>query len=225
MKWLFIFALGMLISCSRQSLLPTGFVYLDEFIPGVVTEPRYFSSNNFVGDTIDGYKAPRVICTKEAAVALRQVQQDLSRHGFGLKIFDAYRPQQGVDHFVRWGKDLSDTLMKAQYYPEEPKDSLFVRGYIATRSGHSRGSTIDLTLIHLGDENKGEELDMGTPWDYFGARSWPSSDAVSAEQKGNRMLLQNVMKKHGFHPLKEEWWHFTLEKEPYPETYFDFPIQ
>lgn len=209
---------------NQDSKLPEGFVYLDDYIPDIAVDLRYYSNNNFVGDTVDGYQTVKCIISLKAAEALRKVNDELNAKGFGIKVFDAYRPQQAVDHFVRWAKDLSDTLMKSVYYPEVDKSELFDKGYIAEKSGHSRGSTIDLTLIYLQGDNKGKELDMGTGWDFFGPKSWPSSDAVTEVQKEHRMLLQSVMVKHGFKPLKEEWWHFTLENEPFPETYFNFPV-
>lgn len=205
--------------------LPKGFVYLEKYVPNLLVDLRYYSSNNFVGDTIDGYLAQKCIISKKAAKALRKVQADLHPMGLGIKVFDAYRPQRAVDHFVRWAEELGDTLMKPVYYPKVDKSQLFEKGYIAAKSGHTRGSTLDLTLIHLDGPQKGQELDMGTPWDHFDPAAWPDSDAVSAFQKKNRMLLQRLMVQHGFKPLQEEWWHFTLVKEPFPDTYFDFEVQ
>jgi len=183
---------------------------------------RYFGADNFVGAPVDGYLAEQIIISQDAADALLKVQLSLVSQGLALKIFDAYRPQRAVDHFVRWAQDLGDIRMKQKYYPNVQKQHLFRDGYIASRSGHSRGSTVDLTLVRLSD---GQELDMGTPWDYFDPLSWPSSTAVSVAQKANRDLLRQVMLAAGFRPLEEEWWHFTLANEPYPERYFDFPIQ
>lgn len=202
-----------------------GFVYLDDLSPNIVVNLRYYSSNNFVGDTIDGYQANKCIISEEAALALAMVQKELKSMNYGLKIFDAYRPQQAVDHFVRWGKDLKDQKMKSVYYPDVEKRLLFQQGYISSRSGHSRGSTVDLTLMYLQGENKGDELDMGTPWDFFSPKSWPDSGEVTATQYANRMLLQKIMRKYGFRPYSEEWWHFTLINEPFPVTYFDFPVR
>ncbi|MGE4291780.1 MAG: M15 family metallopeptidase [Desulfovibrio sp.] len=202
--------------------LPEGFVSLDEMIPGAVYDVRYFSENNFVGARIDGYQAPRVILTAPAARALAGVQNELARFGLSLKVFDGYRPQRAVDHFVRWAEDLSDTRMKAAFYPGVDKENLFRDGYIAAKSGHSRGSTVDLTIV---DAATGAELNMGTPFDHFGPESWPGNPDMSGQIRANRALLQQLMRMHGFRPLQEEWWHFTLENEPYPETYFDFPVQ
>ena len=209
------------LSDPKQASGQMGFVVL---IPGstVQTEVRYFSSENFVGEVIDGYQAPVIYLTREAYAALREVLFEAETLGFGVKVFDAYRPQQAVDHFVRWAEDLSDIRMKSQYYPEVEKQHLFRDGYIASRSGHSRGSTLDLTLFDL---ETGEELDMGTAWDFFDVSSWSDSEAVSVEQQSNRALLRALMTRHGFRPLREEWWHFTLENEPYPETYFNFPVR
>jgi zinc D-Ala-D-Ala dipeptidase len=199
-----------------------GFVDISSLSPGIAIEVRYRTDNNFVGEPITGYDSPKIIMSTEAAFAITKIQEDLASSGLGLKIFDAYRPQQAVDHFVRWASDLDDEAMKQQYYPQVEKANLFRDGYISARSGHSRGSTVDLTLIEL---TSGEELDMGSAWDFFDPISWPTSNLVSAEQKGNRNLLRDAMTKHGFRPLPEEWWHFTLDNEPYPDTYFDFPIE
>lgn len=205
--------------------MPKGFTYLDTLEPSISFEMRYYSSRNFVGDTIDGYLAARCIITENAALAIQKIQKELNNRGYGLKIYDAYRPQTAVDHFVRWAQDLNDTIMKSQHYPEVKKSELFKEGYISDRSGHSRGSSIDLTLIYTEGENKGKELDMGTPWDFFSKKSWPNSDEVSSDERRNRMILQQVMLKYGFRPLKEEWWHFTFKDEAFPYTYFDFPVK
>lgn len=198
------------------------FVELSLQIPGILLDVRYYGDDNFVGGPIDGYGASKIYLSRPAARALSQVQAELQEFGMGLKLFDAYRPQSAVDHFVRWARDLDDTRMKQRYYPRVAKEDLFKDGYIAERSGHSRGSTVDLTLIDL---ESAAELDMGTSWDYFDTRSWPTSNEVKLQQRANRMLLRTVMLKHGFRPLLEEWWHFTLDKEPFPDTYFDFEIK
>jgi D-alanyl-D-alanine dipeptidase len=203
---------------------PAGFVNVNDAVPGVRTELRYFTKDNFVGERIDGYEADSCYISADAANALAEVQKELEAFGLGLKVFDAYRPQRAVDHFVRWAEDLADTRMKAKYYPGVEKKHLFRDGYIAAKSGHSRGSTVDLTIVSLGPGDP-VELDMGTGWDYFGPRSWPASLDVSPQQRANRMLLQSLMVKHGFKPLAEEWWHFTLKDEPFPKTYFDFVIE
>lgn len=205
--------------------LPKGFVYVDTIIPDLVIELRYHTDHNFVGQQIDGYLKPRCILTRQAAEALRHVQAELKSFGLGLKIFDAYRPQLAVDHFVRWAENLDDTRTKAEFYPDIDKSTLFRDGYIASRSSHSRGSTVDVTLISLQPETLGKELDMGTGFDFFGPSSWPFFAGIAPGQRANRMLLHLLMKKHGFKPYPEEWWHFTLSDEPFPKSYFNFPVQ
>ncbi len=204
--------------------LPKGFVYVDEIIPDVRVELRYATNHNFVGERIDGYTAQRPILTREAALALRGVQEDLRRFGLGLKLFDAYRPQRAVNHFARWARDLNDTRMKGEFYPGVRKENLFREDYIAYKSGHSRGSTVDLTIAPLGD-TAARDLDMGSSFDFFGPESWPEYHKVSSDQRAHRMLLQTLMKKYGFRPYAKEWWHFTLVNEPYPDTYFNFPVR
>lgn len=201
---------------------PDDFVYLLDLEPSIKMELRYFSNNNFIGQPIDGYHRSTIIVSKPTAIALQKVQNDLEKKGLGLKIFDAYRPQQAVNHFVRWAKVLNDTLMKQSYYPDVPKSELFKRGYIASKSGHSRGSTVDLTLIDL---DTGNELDMGSPYDFFGVQSHPFYKKITDKQRKNRMLLRRVMLKNGFKPYENEWWHFTLRDEPFPNQYFDFPVK
>ncbi len=216
---------ALLTACTTavdEQRVPADFVELSDYAPDIVLEVRYFGSNNFLGEPVTGYEAPLIYLSGEAATALLGVQRRLVEFGLGLKVFDAYRPQRAVDHFVRWAEDLQDERMKAQFYPQVAKANLFRDGYIAARSGHSRGSTVDLTLIVL---DSGEELDMGTPWDYFDLSSWPDSRAVTPQQQANRLLLRTVMLDAGFLPLSTEWWHFTLQDEPYPETFFDFPVR
>ena len=197
------------------------FVLLSEAVPDAILEIRYYSTYNFVGDRIDGYEEPLAFLTKEAASALREVSDELVEKGYRLKIFDAYRPQMAVTHFMNWALDAEDARMKAYFYPELEKDQLFPQGYIAERSGHSRGSTVDLTLFDMTAE---KEVDMGGTFDYFGELSHPDYTDITEEQYRNRMILREAMLNHGFKPLAEEWWHFTLEDEPYPDTYFTFPI-
>jgi D-alanyl-D-alanine dipeptidase len=199
----------------------SGFVLLSEAVPDVILEIRYYSTYNFVGERIDGYQEPLAFLTKEAASALKEVSDELMGMGYRLKIFDAYRPQMAVTHFMNWALDVDDTRMKEYFYPELDKSVLFPQGYIAEHSGHSRGSTVDLTLFDMHTER---EVDMGGTFDYFGELSHPDYKEITEEQYAMRMLLRNVMVKHGFRPLPEEWWHFTLENEPYPDTYFTFPI-
>ncbi len=202
--------------------VPDGFVDMGEFLADVQIEARYAGQDNFLGAKVDGYEAAKVLLTREAADALFAVRSELRQLGLDLKLFDGYRPQRAVDHFVRWAEDLEDDAMKPTYYPHVDKSDLFEQGYIAARSGHSRGSAIDLTLVSL---DTGEELDMGTRWDFFDPRSAPASPEISLQQRARRMLLQVTMMKHGFEPIDSEWWHFYLRDEPYPETYFDFAIE
>ena len=204
--------------------LPQGFVYVDTVIPNLIIDLRYYTDHNFVGERVDGYLKPRCIVTREAANALLQVQEELKPFGLGLKVLDAYRPQQAVDHFVRWASNLEDTRTKAEFYPDIPKNTLFRDGYIAARSSHSRGSTVDLTIVSLRPDG-GKEIDMGTGFDFFGPSSWPHFLDLIPSQRAHRMLLHILMKRNGFEPYREEWWHFTLKNEPFPETYFNFPVQ
>ena len=212
-------------AAAQKSVAPddsSGFVVLGEFIPDIIQEIRYYTTYNFVGDRIDGYEMPCALMTREAAEALKKVSDDVMKMGYRLKIYDAYRPQKAVDHFVRWAKDTKDVRMKKYFYPEIGKERLFPEDYIMEKSGHSRGSTVDLTLF---DMETGKELDMGGTFDYFGELSHPDYKKITARQYKNRMILRDVMVKHGFKPLYSEWWHFTLENEPYPDTYFTFPVK
>lgn len=200
---------------------PSGFVLLAEQVPGIIQEIRYYSTYNFIGDRIDGYEEPCALLTKEAARALRSASNEMMVHGYRFKVFDAYRPARAVKHFVLWGIEDQDIRMKPYFYPELQKQELFSKGYIATESSHSRGSTVDITLL---DMQTGKELDMGSPFDLFSEISHPDHRGVTDEQYENRMLLRRVMLRNGFVPIDCEWWHFTLEDEPYPDTYFDFPV-
>lgn len=198
------------------------FVLLAEAVPDVIQEIRYYSTYNFVGDRIDGYEEPCALLTKEAAAALKEVSDDVIAQGYRLKVYDAYRPQMAVDHFVRWAEDLEDARMKPYFYPELDKSVLFDQGYIAAKSGHSRGSTVDLTLFDMETE---KEVDMGGTFDYFGELSHPDYvGELTEEQLANRTILREAMMRHGFQPLDTEWWHFTLKEEPYPDTYFKFTV-
>lgn len=205
--------------------MPESFVYVDDFIPGIEEELRYFTDKNFVGRPVDGYVKSRCILTRKAAEALRQIQDELNRFGFGLKIYDGYRPQRAVDDFVRWGKELENTKTKKEFYPNVEKKDLFKEGYIAEKSSHSKGSTVDLTIVFLDSAPPGKELDMGTGFDFFGPESWPDNASMTPSQRANRLLLRVLMEKHGFQPYPKEWWHFTLRNEPFPNTYFNFPVQ
>ncbi len=210
---------------AQEKTLPAGFVYVETVIPDIKVELRYYSTHNLIGGRIDGYLAPRCILTQRAAEALKKVQAELKPFGLGLKIYDAYRPQQAVDHLIRWAADRSDVRMKAEFYPKLDKKDLFGKGYFARRSGHSRGSAVDLTLVPLDAKNPDDVIDMGSPYDFLDPISRPDSSLITPEQRSHRMLLQALMKKHGFRPHAYEWWHFRLEDEPFPNTYFNFPVQ
>ena len=227
-------AASILVSCSAapssrpESTEPVSvsdaseFVSLAEAAPNIILEIRYYSTYNFVGDRIDGYEEPCALMTREAAEALKEAASDAEERGYILKIYDAYRPQTAVNNFIEWAEDTDDTRMKDYFYPELDKSVLFDQGYIADKSGHSRGSTVDLTLL---DMDTGKEADMGGTFDYFGERSHPDyTGDLTAEQINNRNTLRDIMVENGFKPLDTEWWHFTLENEPYPDTYFDFPV-
>lgn len=201
--------------------LPKEFIYVEDVIPSIKVELRYFSDNNFLGNIVDGYKKDTAILTNQAAMALKNVQNELKQYNLSIMIYDSYRPQTAVNHFVRWARNLNDTINKKQFYPEVKKQHLFKEGYIASKSGHSRGSTMDITLV---DIYTCEPLDMGSPYDFFGSESWVENKKLTAQQQANRMLLQTVMQKHGFRNYPKEWWHFTLRNEPFPNTYFDFPV-
>ena len=200
---------------------PSGFVLLSDHIPGIIQEIRYFTTYNFVGERVDGYEEPIALLTIEAARCLKEVSNTANVMGYRLKVFDAYRPVRAVKHFVMWGLEDLDQRMKPFFYPDLDKRELFNRGYIATQSTHSRGSTVDLTLLNM---ETGKELDMGSPFDFFGPVSHPDYEKITKEQFDNRMILRNLMLENGFEPIDCEWWHFTLKNEPYPETYFDFPV-
>lgn len=218
----------------------SAFVTLTDAVPDAILEIRYFGTYNFVGDRIDGYEEPTALLTRRAAAALKAVSDDVMAQGYRLKIYDAYRPQEAVDHFVRWAADLSDAEMKAYFYPDLDKSVLFEQEYIMAKSGHTRGSTVDLTLF---DMNTEKELDMGGTFDWFGPESHPdfcgnpdtgeytgdgskspTGRTITATQFANRMILRKAMLAHGFKPLDTEWWHFTLRDEPFPDTYFAFPV-
>ena len=204
-----------------ETMDPTGFVLLADHVPQIVQEIRYYSTYNFIGDRIDGYEEPCALLTIEAARALKAVSSEMVVQGYRLKVFDAYRPVSAVKHFVLWGIEDQDLRMKPYFYPELEKQELFVKGYIAKQSSHSRGSTVDLTLL---DMRTGRELDMGGPFDLFSEVSHPDYRGITEEQYANRMLLRRAMLRAGFRPIDCEWWHFTLENEPYPDTYFEFPV-
>jgi D-alanyl-D-alanine dipeptidase len=219
------FSLVLLLALNVQPALaqdrPAAFVDAASIVPGLIADMRYAGPHNFVGRPIDGYEAPRCLLTKAAADALAQVARDLAPRGFVLKVFDCYRPTRAVANFERWARDLTDTAAKAEFYPDVDKRTLFRDGYISSRSGHSRGSTIDLTLVRA----DGHELDMGTPFDFFSPRSWAAAASISGEAQANRAMFAAAMRRRGFRPYGKEWWHFTLSHEPFPDTYFDFPVR
>ena len=206
---------------SKVTMDPSAFVLLADHVPGIVQEIRYYSTYNFIGDRVDGYEEPVALLTKEAARALKSVANEVNVQGYRLKVFDAYRPACAVKHFVLWGIEDQDLRMKPFFYPDLEKQELFVKGYIAKQSSHSRGSTVDLTLL---DMRTGKEVDMGSPFDFFSEVSHPDCRTITDEQFENRMMLQNVMTRNGFAPIDCEWWHFTLNNEPFPDTYFEFPV-
>lgn len=216
--WMMALFAGLGVSVVRAEL-PPGFVFLDAAVPGLSVDLRYTGSHNFVGRPVAGYDGARPVLSVPAAAALARVQADLKPFGLGLRVFDAYRPQRAVDDFVKWAADLDDVKTRREFYPDVDKSNLFKEDYIAERSGHSRGSTVDLTLVALDSQ---EALDMGSAFDFFGVESWPEHPALTPQQRANRLLLQTLMVRHGFKPYPKEWWHFTLENEPFPQTYFDF---
>ncbi|TVZ55764.1 D-Ala-D-Ala dipeptidase vanX [Lutibacter sp. Hel_I_33_5] len=220
MKNILFFFLLITLTLSSQEL-PKGFVYLYDIDNSIQTELRYLSSNNFIGKPIDGYNKDCLIVSKSTALSLKKIQEKLHKEGLSLKIFDAYRPQMAVNHFVRWARVINDTVMKHKFYPNVAKSKLFKLGYISSKSGHSRGSTVDLTIINT---KTGKELDMGSIYDFFGHQSHPFYKKLTENQQKNRMLLRKIMLDHNFRPYDSEWWHFTLRNEPFPKTYFNFPV-
>jgi len=219
------FFLALVAAFGAQAALaqerPAAFADAATVVPGLAADIRYAGSHNFVGRPIDGYEAPHCLLTQAAANALADVARDLASRGLVIKVFDCYRPVRAVMNFVRWAHDLNDTAGKAEFYPGVDKRVLFRDGYIASRSGHSRGSTLDLTLA----ATDGRELDMGTPFDFFSPKSWTADSSITPGQHANRMVLAAAMRRRGFRGYDKEWWHFTLRNEPFPETYFDFPVR
>lgn len=206
----------------KKGHLPQGFVYLDEYIPSAQQVMGYSGEKNFVGMPIDGYLAPLAIATEKAALALQAISDELEQQELILVIYDAYRPQKAVNHFIRWSLDEEDLLMKESFYPREEKSTLFQKGYLSKRSGHSRGSTVDVTLAYA---DTGEELDMGSPVDMLDVISNFNTEQITQEQAANRQLLKKVMNKHNFKSYSKEWWHYTLKVEPFPNEYFDFDVE
>ncbi|MNB65231.1 D-alanyl-D-alanine dipeptidase [compost metagenome] len=211
-----------IVKPAKQYPFPNGFVYVDEVIPAARFDIRYYGEDNFVGRRIAGYKAPYAILTRQAADALKKVSDEVASKGYGIKIYDAYRPQKAVNDFIAWSKESSDIKMKQRYYPRLDKKNLFRLGFIATKSGHSRGSTVDITLVNL---RTGKLVDMGGPHDFFGELSYYNYPLLTNTQKQNRKLLKDAMEQAGFKGYSKEWWHFTLVDEPYPHTYFNFDVK
>ena len=211
----------MRVDYKNETMDPSGFVLLADFVPNIIQEIRYYSTYNFIGERIDGYEEPCAILTREAARMLKSAAAEMLVQGYRMKVFDAYRPACAVRSFVLWGIEDQDIRMKPYFYPDLEKQSLFIEGYIAKNSSHSRGSAVDLTLL---DMRTGKEVDMGSPFDLFSEVSHPDYRGITQEQYENRMLLQKVMVRNGFLPLSCEWWHFSLKEEPYPDTYFEFPV-
>ena len=221
MKLSFLFSI-LFLSTFSFGQLPEGFVYVKDIVPDLDVELRYLTSNNFVGKPIDGYVSNSLILTSQTAEKIKLIQEELQQQNLCLKVYDGYRPQRAVNHFMSWAKDLIDTINKQQFYPDIKKQNLFYEEYIATRSGHSKGSTVDVNIIN---GNTGKSLDMGSAYDFFGKESWVNYNDITEKQKANRQLLQTIMRKHGFRNYPKEWWHFTLNNEPFPGTYFDFLVK
>ncbi|CAI8381036.1 MAG: D-alanyl-D-alanine dipeptidase [Flavobacteriaceae bacterium] len=219
-----LYLLGMVSTFSLAQELPENFVLIKDFVPSILVEMRYGTNNNFTGKPIPGYESRQAVITITTASALKKVQKELNKLGLGLKIFDAYRPQKAVNYFIKWSNQPNDTVMKNKYYPNLKKETLFDLGYIALKSGHTRGSTVDVTLLYVSGPKKGKEVDMGSVWDLFGVGSGYAYKAISNSQKANRKLLRELMITHEFLPYDKEWWHFSLNNEPYPDTYFDFIV-
>jgi D-alanyl-D-alanine dipeptidase len=234
------------VPTAQAAGLPPGFVYAEDVIPDLILEMRYFGVHNFVGTKVDGYESPRCILTRPAAAALAKVQAELKPMGLAVKIYDCYRPRRAVAHFERWARDINDVKTKAEFYPTVDKRDLFKLGYVADKSSHSRGSTVDLNIVPLpatpqpkfslsakqvactkpvGQRWPDNGLDMGTGFDCFNERSHTANPSIPAQARANRALLQSLMDKHGFVNYDKEWWHYTLGGEPFPDTYFDFPIR
>jgi len=218
--------LGLLSTTSlysqRDSIIKYDFVFLDTLLDHADYDIRYAGDNNFLGRPVTGYYQPRLILSRQAAMALKDVEDDIYESGYTLLLYDTYRPQRAVDNFRSWARTPEDTVTRSQYYPEHDKRNLFKLGYISTRSGHSRGSTIDLTMRHV---HTGQAGDMGGPYDYFGELSHHNYNQLTAQQKQHRIILKSAMQRHGFRPYSKEWWHYTLNGEPYRNQYFDFIVE
>ncbi len=254
MKRLFLLIAALLIMhfisfiglCAEISKRPDSFVDIQEVIPDVEIDIRYYGDHNFLGARVDGYNAPKCFLTKEAATALANVQKDLNKFSLSIKIYDCYRPQRAVNHFVKWAREINNKKTMKEFYPTVDKRNLFRDGYIDAKSSHSRGSTVDLTIVPLpvplqakyvagqklsacykpADKRfRDNSVDMGTGFDCFHELSHTHNAAIGYQQRLNRMLLKTLMEKHGFRNYHKEWWHYTLNDEPFPDTYFDFPVE
>lgn len=230
MKLLFLFLVPPLsfagfIALNSQNAgngLPAGFVYLDQVDPTILQDIRYATSENFTGRRVKGYKRARCILSAEAARQLAKAQHILAKQSLGIKVIDGYRPKQAVSDFMRWSQNARDQRMKAEYYPNVNKKDLFALEYIAPKSAHTRGSAVDITLVQLPSAT---ELDMGTHVDFLDERSYSMSKNISPTAQRNRVILRSAMEAAGFKPTRTEWWHFSLIREPFPDTYFDFPVK
>ena len=242
MKKFVALLLPLLISTSTYAL-EKGFVYLSDVAPDIIQDMRYATSNNFIGNPIPGYKRGVCIVTKKTAQQLKKIQAKIKPKGYSLKVYDCYRPQKAVDYFATWSKKAKDERKKAEFYPREDKATLFDHDYIALQSGHTRGSTLDLSLVKLKAPTKAHRdhllrcysttpdyqddnsIDMGTRYDCLDVSANLDYKDLSKKQKANRALLQHLMTSNGFVPYAQEWWHFTLAKEPFPKTYFNFAVK
>ena len=218
---IFIITILIFFSSFFNNNLEEGFVYLKDIDDSIIVDLKYYSNENFTGQYVEGYLSNNAILTKESALALSDAQDDFNKLGYSLILYDAYRPQRAVDFFVQWSNNSYDTINKRIYYPNIKKSELFELGYIAYKSGHSRGSTVDVSLIEI---STNKLLDMGTIFDYFGVESHTFFDDISEKQKSNRLILYEIMSNNGFKNYSKEWWHFTLKNEPY-QKYFDFLIK
>jgi D-alanyl-D-alanine dipeptidase len=224
MKSFFIILVAMLSYENYALALPLDFIYLKDIDPTIIQDIKYYSSDNFIGRSIKGYDAPKCILTYKTALALSKLQTQLKRKKMGIKIYDCYRPSTAVDDFISWSRDIHDQQQKKSYYPLIDKADFFKLGYVANKSGHSRGSTVDLTLVRFKQYHSPIELNMGTHFDFMDMRSHPLNVKISSRVRRNRLLLRGLMINAGFNPIETEWWHFTLKNEPFPRTYFNFPV-
>jgi D-alanyl-D-alanine dipeptidase len=222
---LFLFSFSLLFIVGNTMALPNDFVYLADIDASIIQDMKYFTHDNFIGRPIKGYQTPHCILTRQAATALAIAQQQLKPQSLSLKVFDCYRPQMAVNDFIRWSQDPTDQKMKASYYPRVNKADFFTLGYVGAKSGHTRGSTVDLTIVQIRSKQSVQELNMGTHFDFMDELSHVLAENIQGEPRANRLFLQHLMQQAGFNFYENEWWHFTLKDEPYPETYFNFPVK